>query len=364
MRPPPRRIVLLKPCCIGDVLMATPLARSLKAAWPEAALDWAVGDHSRAVLAGNPDVDACLDATGTLRADLRPRAVARLVAALRRGRYDAAFVAERSPIPAVVARLAGIPLRVGLDSGGRGRWHTVRVPTGPDDPRHETEIYLDLARAVGVPAADPRPVFVPSAADAAAAAAAAAAAVVAAGGAAWPRPWLVVHPGGGQNPGAERLDKRWPADRFAAVAARWSAAGTAIVIGGPGDVALAADVAARAVADSGDSAGAASALRAPAPVATLAGRLALGATAALVARCDVYLGNDSGVAHLAAAVGTPVVAVFGPTSAARYGPVPGAGEAVAAGGTAGGTAGDIRAVTVDAVWAAVTRARAGGAGRS
>jgi len=354
MRPPPRRIVLLKPCCIGDVLMATPLARSLKAAWPDAALDWAVGDHSRSVLAGNPDVDACLDATGTLRADLRPRAVARLVAALRRGRYDAAFVAERSPIPAVIARLAGIPLRVGLDSGGRGRWHTVRVPTGPDDPRHETEIYLDLARAVGVPAADPRPVFVPSAADGAAASAA----VAAAGGAAWPRPWLVVHPGGGQNPGAERLDKRWPADRFAAVAGRWSSSGTAIVIGGPGDVALAADVAARAAAG-GDTPA-----RAAAPVAVVAGRLALGATAALVARCDVYLGNDSGVAHLAAAVGTPVVAVFGPTSAARYGPVPGAGEAVAAGGAGGGTGGDIRAVTVDAVWAAVMRARAGGAGRS
>ena len=96
------------------------------------------------------------------------------------------------------------------------------------------------------------------------------------------------------------------------------------------------------------------------PVASLAGRLALGATAALVARADAYLGNDSGVSHLAAAVGTPVVVVFGPTSAARYGPVPGAGEAVAAGAAAGG---DIRAVAVEAVWAAVARAR-GGVGRS
>lgn len=352
--PPPRRVVLLKPCCIGDVLMATPLARSLTAAWPDAALDWAVGDHSRAVLQGNPDVAALVDASGTLRGELRPAAVARLVGALRRGGYDAAFVAERSPIPAAIARLAGIPRRVGLDSGGRGRWHTVRVPTRPDDPRHETEIYLDLARAVGVAAAAPRPVFAPSPADAAAADAA----LAAAGAARWPRPWLVVHPGGGQNPGAQRLDKHWPADRFAAVAARWAASGTAIVIGGPGDGVEAAAVVAGAAAATGGAAD--GAVGSAGPVASLAGRLALGATAALIARADAYLGNDSGVSHLAAAVGTPVVVVFGPTSAARYGPVPGAGEAVAAGAAAGG---DIRAVAVEAVWAAVARAR-GGVGRS
>ncbi len=350
---PPRRIVLLKPCCIGDVLMATPLARSLKAAWPDARIDWAVGDHSRSVLVGNPDIHALVDATGTQRGDLRLAAVARLVRTLRSGGYDAAFIAERSPIPALIARLAGIPVRVGLDSGGRGWLHTEGVPTAPADPRHETEIYLDLARAVGVQAADPRPVFVPSAGDEAAAdgaIAAAATPIVAVGAApaapsgvrtpALPRPWLVIHPGGGQNPGAEHLAKRWPAAGFAGIAARWAGlGGTALVVGGPDDVALAAEVAAGA-ATFGTHA------------VDVAGQLSLGATAALIARADAYLGNDSGVAHLASAVGTPSVVVFGPTSALRYGPVPGAGEAV----TPGGWGRPIEAVTVEAVWDAVRRA--------
>lgn len=344
MEPPPNRVVLLKPCCIGDVLMATPLARSLKAAWPAATIDWAVGRHSRAVLVGNPDLADLVDATGTLRGDLHLASVLRLIGRLRRGRYDAAFIAERSPLPAVIARLAGIPVRVGLDSGGRGRLHTVRAPARPDDPRHETEIYLDLARAVGVPTADPRPVFVPSAADVAAAAAA----VEGSDRPAPPRPWLVVHPGGGQNPGAEHLAKRWPAEAFGQVAARLaSGGGGVIVVGGPDDGAVAGAVAAAAG-------------RAGARAVDLAGRLTLGATAALIARADVYLGNDSGVAHLAAAVRTPVVVVFGPTSAARYGPVPGAGEAV----SPPQPGQPIGAVPVAAVWAAVERALGGAQRRS
>ncbi|MEO8083759.1 MAG: glycosyltransferase family 9 protein, partial [Ardenticatenales bacterium] len=315
----PHRIVLLKPCCIGDVLMTTPLARSLKAAWPAATIDWAVGGHSRAVLAGNPDVHALLDASGTMRGDLSLGAIVRLVLALRRGRYDAAFIAERSPLPAAIARLAGIPVRVGLDSGGRGRLHTVRVPAQPDDPRHETDIYLDLARAVGAPATDPRPVFVPSPADVEAARAVVEAVETARGGP-LPRPWLIVHPGGGQNPGAEHLAKRWPAARFGVIAARVAArlGGSAILVGGPDDVRLGGDVLAGAVADRADRAD----IGPDGPdepggrdrVVDATGRLSLGATAALVAHADAYLGNDSGVAHLAAAVGTPVVAIFGPTS--------------------------------------------------
>jgi ADP-heptose:LPS heptosyltransferase len=98
------------------------------------------------------------------------------------------------------------------------------------------------------------------------------------------------------------------------------------VVGGPGDRDLAARVV--AVASAGDSA--ASAAAAPGRVIDLSGRLSLGATAALIATADAYVGNDSGVAHLAAAVGTPVVVLFGPTSPVRYGPAPGAGVAVVA----------------------------------
>ncbi len=143
----------MKTCCLGDVLLATPLARALAGGAVGGVVDWAVDGHSVAALANNPSVGARLDATGCVRGAWRPARLARLLLAMRAGRYDTAFVPERSPVLAVLPRLAGIPVRVGLDSGGRGRSHTVRVPVRPG--RHEAELYLDLARAVGIPVGPP-----------------------------------------------------------------------------------------------------------------------------------------------------------------------------------------------------------------
>lgn len=345
--PAPARAVILKPCCLGDALMATALAAALKAAWPATRLDFAVGRHSRPALAGNPDVADVVDASGCLRGERPALAGPRLAWRLRRRRYGVAFVPDRSPITAVIARLAGIGVRVGLDSGGRGRWHTVRVPVPPD--RHELLLYLDLARAAGVPVPDrPRPVFVPSAGDHARAAALLA---DAAGGPAGTR--VAIHPGGGVNPGMTLLGKRWPPERFAAVADGLASGGAGIVLlGGPGD---------RAAVD------AVQAALAPATrqrTLDAAGRLSLGEVAAVIGRCDLYVGNDTGVTHLAAAVGTPVVAVFGPTRPDRYGPLPGTGVAVAPAGDGPPAADDLAAaagstailgVPVDAVAAACAR---------
>jgi ADP-heptose:LPS heptosyltransferase len=94
-------------------------------------------------------------------------------------------------------------------------------------------------------------------------------------------------------------------------------------------------------------------------VIDMAGRLTFGQTAAAIERCDVYVGNDTGVTILASAVGTPVVAIFGPSDPRRYGPVDGAGIAVAPPGrpvnrladAAGSRAVD--AVTVEQVLSAV-----------
>jgi ADP-heptose:LPS heptosyltransferase len=74
----PRRAVILKVCCMGDVLMATPLAATLRQAWPAAELHWVVDEHSRPVLAGNPHVTALLDGTGVVRGSYRAAAIVRL----------------------------------------------------------------------------------------------------------------------------------------------------------------------------------------------------------------------------------------------------------------------------------------------
>lgn len=361
-----RRVLILKPCCLGDVLLATPLAAALRAAWPEARIDWAVDTHSRPALAGNPHVDALLDASGCIRGDLRPRRLVAMARRLRRGRYDAVFVPDRSPVLGLLAWLSGARMRVGLGSGWRARAYTRAVPAPWEPPRHEAELYLDLARALGLlPTGPIRPVYRPGEDARNAAASVLLAATAGDAPAAEIRtadhptadligtdaPWLAVHPGGGVNPGMSLLAKRWPAERFAAVAGRLALERGAriLLLGARGDEdAVAAFTAALPP-------------QARARLLDRSNRADLALSAALIERCALYLGNDSGLAHLAAAVGTPVVAVFGPTRPERYGPLPGCGLAVAPpAGTAAGDALDamagstaIQAVTVAAVWAAV-----------
>ncbi len=321
---PPRRILILKPCCLGDVLLATPLAAALRAAWPESHLAWAVGAHSRPALLGNPHVDALLPLDGCLRADLSARRFLAGARRLRAERFDLVLVPDRSPLLGLLALASGAPLRLGLGQGWRALPYHRALPAPWSPPRHEALLYLDLAAALGLPPPRPlRPVFVP-----AAEARRTAAALLAEAPGPAEAPFLVVHPGGGINPGMSLLAKRWPAERFAAAAGRLAEQQGAriLLLGATGDAAAAA------------------AFRLALPPAAgarlldLSGRLDLGQAAACIAAGRLYLGNDSGLAHLATAVGTPALVLFGPTDPARYGPLPGCGLALSPPGAAPGQA--------------------------
>jgi heptosyltransferase III len=109
------------------------------------------------------------------------------------------------------------------------------------------------------------------------------------------RPLAVIHPGAGNEA------KRWPVDRWSAMAERLAPTCQCLLVSGPADAAAAADLARRTGL----------------PVAS---DLELPALAALLAHCDLFLGHDSGVSHLAAAVGAPVIALFGPTNPAQWAP--------------------------------------------
>lgn len=118
--------------------------------------------------------------------------------------------------------------------------------------------------------------------------------------------FAVIHPGGAVNPGALMLQKRWPAERFVGLAVALRERGLAVLLtGGPDEIELAEDIAARAGLPA---------------AANLAGRLSLLQTAALIEQAALYVGADTGVSHLAAAAGTPAVVIFGPTNPLRYGP--------------------------------------------
>lgn len=111
------------------------------------------------------------------------------------------------------------------------------------------------------------------------------------------------------HPGAASGSRRWPAERFAAVAAALAEAGERVVLTGSADE---ASLAARVAELAGLP-----------PTAVLAGRTDLGRLAALVARARLVVAGDTGVAHLASAYATSSVLLFGPTPPSRWGPPPG-----------------------------------------
>lgn len=314
-----RRVLVLKPCCIGDVLMATPALHALRRGLPQARIAVGVGSWSRAALEGNPDVDELID-TGTvgIRGQYSPGDVLALARRLRQGRFDAALVLDRSPVVALLPWLAGIPLRAGLDSRGRGFGLQVRLHVPRRGARHEVDLYLDVVRAAGIPvdgSGDALSVdasmetrrlrFTP-----APAACAEVEQLVRSLGLAGRAPLVVIHPGGGTNPGMALALKRWPAERFGLLAARLERElGAAVVITG---AAPDRQACARAAATARQAGGA--------PY-NLCERLSFGQLAALAARCDLYIGNDAGTTHLAAAAGAPVLSLFGPTAPYTYGPV-------------------------------------------
>ncbi len=296
----------MKPCCLGDLVMTTPLLDVLRHAYPQARIVYVASSWSKVIPEHHPAVDSVIDCGNVgIPGRYSLRAYLQLAAKLRREHFDLAFVLDRSPMLTLLPWLAAVPRRVGLDSLGRGFSLTDRVPTSssPDTLQHQAEIYLDLARAIGLPVDSPRMRFVPTTAERQ---------VVQQQAQPYGQRKLVaLFPGGGSNPGMELTAKRWPLDRYREIALRLvnELDAQVLLIGGADDEALNAQLLTGLNVPKGR-------------VVNLAGQTSIGELAAWLERCALFIGNDSSPMHLAAAVGIPVIAIFGPTSPQEYGPYP------------------------------------------
>lgn len=220
------------------------------------------------------------------------------VRVLRTRQFDVAFVPDRSPTLTLLVWLAGIPVRVGLDSAGRGFAYTHRVPVA-FEVMHEAAVYGRLAPAAGLPVPPQRLFFFPTQKGAQVADALIEREQVG------DAPLVIIHPGGGHNPGMSLPRKRWFPERWAAVVDALHAHGVRIlIVGGPGDEAAVAQVS--------------SAMRTEARA--LVRHWDWDELGALLQRSALFLGHDTGMMHLATAVETPTVAVFGPSDPQVYGP--------------------------------------------
>jgi lipopolysaccharide heptosyltransferase II len=354
-----KRVVVVKPCCMGDLLMSTPAIAALRKALPNSYISLVVGEWSRPAVANNPHLNSLIDSP-VGGAGAIPASYLRLVRHIRRGRYGAALVLDRSPLLNLIPYLAGVPIRAGLDSDGRGLALTHPVSCPASRSRHEVEWYLDVVRALGLPAHSEHAYleFYPTQDDREQAARALSDAVGEEGES--EAGCVAIHLGGGSNPGMRLLSKRWEPGRWARIA-DWLAETyepSILLLGGPGK-------------EDREAAEALKLALFPATrpyVADLVGKLEWGSMAALIEQCGLFLGHDTGAMHLAAAMRTPTVAVFGPSDPARYGPWDPSGRSMAVAprrATSGAEA--LRQasrssnrlyhaeVTVEEVWAAVEK---------
>jgi lipopolysaccharide heptosyltransferase II len=303
-----RRILVVRVDLIGDVVLSLPAVRALRRAYPQAAIDLLVLPASAGVLAGERDIARVL--TYDFNIWRRPSGLfnprhwqeARAVlATLREPRYDLC-VSVSGDWGSVLARLSGARRRVGYAGEAYPGMMTDPVPGRRYAvAMHEVEYVLRLARAAGgivlTEDALPRLGVAPEAA------AAIDRVLQRAGpGGSSRRPLVALH-AGAQNGQA----KRWPAASWAALADRLTAelGAQVILTGAPGDAPLAAAIRRRARR----------------PVHDLAGQTSLPELVAVLARCDLVVSGDSGPLHIACAVGTPVVGLYGPTDPTISGPL-------------------------------------------
>jgi heptosyltransferase II len=343
--PDSARVLIIKPCCLGDVLLATATVRALSEARPDLQLEFLVSDWARAALTENPRLTRIVP-SGVEGSDFSPSEFGALVKKLQEEKYAAALVLDRSPRLNLLPLLAKIPRSAGLDSRHRGFALNVRASVSPV-LKHEAEVYLDVVRALGVEPQNPRTEFIPPHSDNQKYKQ-----KTAGLGITRARPLAVIHPGGGYNPDTKVLSKRWLPENFGEIAARLAREGyQVVVIGANTDRALVETV----VATTNDP-----------QVINACESFNLGETGALLSQARLFVGNDTGIMHLAVACGAAVVAVYGPSSPVSYAPYTGKGRTVApvtptvqAGlplkeyERLSAAEGGIASVTIEAVWEAV-----------
>jgi heptosyltransferase-2 len=265
---------------LGDTVLTTPLIARLA---ESGAVDVLVTPASAALLANHPAIREVLvyDKRG---ADRGPAGFARLAARLRGRRYGAAYMAQGSVRSAALALAAGIPRRVGFDTSAGRRLYSARVPYRVE--LHHAARLFALGAGGDGPHAVPPPRLYPGDAERAAVDA------------------LLRDAGHGREPivvlapGSVWATKRWP--YYERLASRLASRGARLaVVGGKED---------RPLADA--IASAAGPGRAPIDAV---GRLSLLASAELIGRAAAIVTNDSAPQHLASAMGTPTVTIFGPT---------------------------------------------------
>jgi heptosyltransferase-1 len=317
----PRRIALIKPSALGDIVHALPVLGALRMRFPQASITWVVNTSYEPLLAGHPDLTDTLafDRGAAKRGKWAAVGHAlRFARDLRRRRFDLVIDLQGLLRTGLMCLATGAPVRIGFANAREGSRfaYTHRVRVADADHIHAVDRYWRIAESVGA-GGRPKHFHVPISTAARSWAAAALAG--------WPRPIVAV------AVGAKWATIRWPPGHFAALLRH--VPGTCAFVGAADDTALSLEVqkqiqlsthpphgALRSDASRVGGSSPSSQRLTPPVLLDFTGRTTLPQLAALLSAVDLMVGNDTGPLHLAAALGKPCIAPYTCTRVALHGP--------------------------------------------
>lgn len=289
----PRKILVVKPSSLGDIVHSLPVLNALSRCHPQATIDWVIARGFESLLENHPMIHRLWiikkDSWKKIRnAKQTVREITILLRELKREKYDLVVDLQGLLRSGVIAAATGSPFRIGFQEAreGSGVFYTHAVHGGRNI--HAVDRYLKIVTHLGCDASDVR-FPLPSLEGNP------------------PRTSYFASPDALQRyvvlvPGARWKTKRWPAQRFGKLAA--SLPIKSIVVGSKSDV----DIANEIVSLSNGQA------------VSFAGKTDLKDVIGIMRGAQFVVSNDSGPMHIAAAIGTPVFAIFGPTAAQQTGP--------------------------------------------
>ncbi|MEI6832093.1 MAG: lipopolysaccharide heptosyltransferase II [Candidatus Omnitrophota bacterium] len=295
------RILIVRTDRIGDVLLSTPVIKALRQFYPQAYISMMVAPHALEIIEGNPYLDEVIvyDKDGKHKSWLRSL---KFASRLKKKKFDLAVILHPTNRVHLLAFLARIPKRLGYNRKLGFLLNEKKEHKKQEGLKHEAEYNLELLKDLGI-AGRHTELYIPIKAES--------------------EKWVNdlfervgISPNDkllAINPGASCPSKLWPLERFAEVAARLSRTHNLkiLILAGPKDMFLAEKIALHQELKG--------------KAINLAGKTSISQLASILKRCALFISNDSGPVHIASAVGTPVISVFGRNqpglSPKRWGPL-------------------------------------------
>lgn len=285
------KVLIIKPSSLGDIIQSLPVLKALRDTFPVINIEWVISRNLKDILEGNPLVDRLIvfDKDSWKRLKNIPETIketAMLIKTLRAGHYDMVLDLQGLLRSGFMTFLVSSPLKVGFENAREGSRLFYNRKVLADRAIHAVDRYLEIAKAAGAKAEEIGfSLYIDELARGKIKSLI--------GGL---RKYIVI------VPSARWKTKRWPMGRFSALISRLSF--PCVITGSDADRKTV-----QQVADSADG-----------NVINLCGRTGLKELTALIAGAKAIVSNDSGPMHIGAALGVPVIALFGPTDPEKTGP--------------------------------------------